>query len=50
MHVDTIRIAIFNSYNMGTSGFPDIYIQSLRATGQRAEGVYQANHECTWYS
>ena len=24
---------------MGTSGLPDIYTQSMRATGQRAEGV-----------
>ena len=25
---------------MGTSGLPDIYTQSMRATGPRAEGVY----------
>ena len=31
---------IFNSYTMGTSGLPDIYTQSQRATGPRAEGVY----------
>ena len=35
-----IYIYIFNSYTMGTSGLPDIYTRSLRATGPRAEGVY----------
>ena len=28
------------SFNMGTSGLPDIYTQSTRAAGSRAEGVY----------
>ena len=28
------------SCNMGTSGLPDIYTQSTRATGPRTEGVY----------
>ena len=28
------------SCNMGTSGLPDIYTQSTRAAGPRAEGVY----------
>ena len=28
----------FNSYAMGTSGLPDIYTQSLRAAGPKAEG------------
>ena len=31
---------IFNSYIMGISGLPDIYTQSQRAAGLRAEGVY----------
>ena len=31
---------IINSYTMGTSGLPDLYTQSPRATGLRAEGVY----------
>ena len=35
-----IYIYIFNSYTMGTSGLPDIYTQSPRAAGPRAEGVY----------
>ena len=35
---------------MGMSGLPSIYIQSPRITGTRAVGVYQANHECTWYN
>ena len=37
---------------MGTSGLPDIYTQSTRAAGPRAEGVYiyQANHECPCYN
>ena len=40
------------SYNIGKSGLPDIYIQSLRATGLRAEGVaiYQVNHERPCYN
>ena len=29
---------VFNSYTMGTSGLPDIYTQSPRASGLRAEG------------
>ena len=37
---DAYLIVIFNSYTMGTSGLPDIYTQSPRATGPRAEGVY----------
>ena len=32
--------ATFNSYIMGTSGLPDIYTQSPRAAGPRAEGAY----------
>ena len=40
----------FNSYTMGTSGLPDIYTQSSRAAGPRAEGVYQVNHECPWHN
>ena len=36
----TKNVAIFNSYTMGTSGLPDIYTRSPRATGPRAEGVY----------
>ena len=35
---------------MGTSGLPDIYTRSQRAAGLRTEGVYQVNHECTWYN
>ena len=35
-----VIVCIFNSYTMGTSGLPDIYTQSLRAAGPRAEGVY----------
>ena len=37
---------------MGSSGLPDIYTQSTRAAGPRAEGVYiyQANHECPCYN
>ena len=31
---------LFNSYAMGTSGLPDIYIWNLRAAGPSAEGVY----------
>ena len=31
---------ILYSCNMGTSGLPDIYTQSTRAAGPRAEGVY----------
>ena len=30
----------FNTYTTGTSGLPDIYTRSPRATGPRAEGVY----------
>ena len=32
--------SIFNSYTMGSSGLPDIYTQSPRAAGPRAEGVH----------
>ena len=31
---------VHNSCNMGTSGLPDIYTQSTRAAGPRADGVY----------
>ena len=33
-------VATLCSCNMGKSGLPDTYTQSLRAAGQRAEGVY----------
>ena len=39
-NIERITITIFNSYTMGTSGLPDIYTQSPRAAGPRAEGVY----------
>ena len=32
--------SIFNSYTMDMSDLPDIYTQSPRATGSRAEGIY----------
>ena len=28
------------SFNMGAGNFPDMYAQSLRATGMRAEGIH----------
>ena len=31
---------IIYSCNMGMSGLPDLYTQSTRATGPRAEGIY----------
>ena len=31
---------IFDSCNMGTSGLPDMYAQSPRAAGPRAEGIH----------
>ena len=45
-----------NSCNIDTSDLPDMYAQSLRAAGPRAEGIqglghtYQANHECLCYN
>ena len=33
-------MCICNGYAMGTSGMPDVFTQSLRATGLRTEGVY----------
>ena len=30
----------FDSCNMGTSGLPDMYAQSPRAAGPRAEGIH----------
>ena len=41
-------IYIFNSCNTGTSGLPDMYTRSMRATGPRAEGVHirQATSAC----
>ena len=35
-----ICIYILYSCNMGTSGLPDIYTQSTRAAGPKAEGAY----------
>ena len=35
-----IHSITFNSYTMGMSGLPDIYTQSPRAAGPRAEGAY----------
>ena len=32
--------AICNSRNMGISDLPDMYAQSLRAAGLRAEGIH----------
>ena len=31
---------VFDSCNMGTSDLPDMYAQSLRAAGPRAEGIH----------
>ena len=31
---------LFNSCNMGMSDLPDMYAQSPRAAGPRAEGIY----------
>ena len=38
---------LFNSYTMGTSGLPDIYTQSLRDAGVRAEGQTMSVHGIT---
>ena len=35
---------IYNSCNIGTSDLPDMYAQTQRTAGPRAEGM-QANHE-----
>ena len=35
-----VYIYICNSYTMGKRDLPDIYTQSPRAAGPRAEGVY----------
>ena len=42
----------FSSCNTGMSGMLDIYTQSLRAIGLRAEGghTYQAGHKYLCYS
>ena len=31
---------LFDSCNMGTSDLPDMYVQSPRAAGPRAEGIH----------
>ena len=31
---------VYNSCNIGTSDLPDMYAQSLRVTGLRAEGIH----------
>ena len=56
MYIEVLRFhllcEIFNSYTMGTSGLPDIYTQSPRAAGPRAEGVYirRTTSAHAWYN
>ena len=41
-----MKKVLHNSYTMCTRGLPDIYTQSPRAAGPRAEGVYIRQTTC----